>query len=75
MSRCRQIEELAQYINKCELKVNDLFDEVEDLRERLGLDPKQPIDLGEVRKKKGIRTHEERALNQVLQKEVSGRKT
>ena len=70
--QCRQIEELTQYINKCELKINDLFDEVEELRERLGLDPKEPIDLGEFRKKKSVRTQEEKALNQVLRKEVGG---
>ncbi|KAK2177677.1 hypothetical protein NP493_585g00005 [Ridgeia piscesae] len=63
--QCRQIEELTQYINTCELKINDLFDEVEELRERLGLDPKEPIDLGEFRKKKSVRTQEEKALNQV----------
>ena len=70
--QCRQIEELTQYINTCELKINDLFDEVEELRERLGLDPKEPIDLGEFRKKKSVRTQEEKALNQVLRKEVGG---
>ncbi|KAI0241044.1 CEP209_CC5 domain-containing protein, partial [Lamellibrachia satsuma] len=66
----RHIEGLTQYINKCELKINDLFDEVEELRERLGLDPKEPIDLGEFRKKKSVRTQEEKALNQVLRKEI-----
>ena len=66
----REIEELTQYINKCEEKVNDLYDETDDLRERLGLDPKEPLDLTEFKKKKGIRMQEDRALNRVLQKEV-----
>ena len=52
------------------MKINDLFDEVEELRERVGLDPKEPIDLGEFRKKKSVRTQEAKALNQVLHKEV-----
>ena len=67
----RQIEDLTQYINKCEMKLNDVFDEVEELRERCGLDPKEPIDLGEFRAKKSVRTQEHKALNLVLQKEVT----
>ena len=54
------------------MRINDLFDEVEELRERVGLDPKEPIDLGEFRKKKSVRTQEAKALNQVLHKEVCG---
>jgi centrosomal protein CEP290 len=50
--------------------VNDLYDETEDLRERLGLDPKEPLDLTEYKKKKTLRLQEDRALNRVLQKEV-----
>ena len=50
--------------------MNDLYDETEDLRERLGLDPKEPLDLTEYKKKKGIRMQEDRALNRILQKEV-----
>ena len=40
LSTSRNIEELTQYINKCEMKLNDLYDETEDLRERLGMDRK-----------------------------------
>ncbi len=71
----RQIEDLTQYINRCEIQINDLYDETEDLREKLGLDPKEPIDLTQYRKKKGLRMQEERALNRVLQKEVRSRTT
>lgn len=66
----RQIEELTQQINKLELQINDHLDENEDLRERLGLDPKEPLSLAEFKKKKGSRLQEDRALNRVLQKEV-----
>ena len=67
----RQIEDLTQYINKEEMRLNDLADEVEELRERLGLDPKEPMDMTEFNKKKKIRQQEDRALNNILQKEVS----
>lgn len=52
------------------MQINDLYDEAEALRDKLGLGPKEPIDLGEFRKKKAIRLQEDRALNRVLQKEV-----
>ncbi len=66
----RQIEELTQYINKVELQVNDLLDENEGMREKLGLDPRKPMDLGEFRKKKTLRLQGDRALNMALQQEV-----
>ncbi len=66
----RQIEDLTQHINKCEMRINDQFDENDDLRSRLGLDPKEPIDLTEFRNKKHIKQQEEKALNRLLQKEV-----
>ena len=67
---CRQVEDLTQHINKCEMKINDLYEEGEDLRERLGLDPKEPLDMTEFRKVKQLQHQQDRALNQVLQKEV-----
>ena len=52
------------------MKINDIYDECDELRDRLGLDPKEPIDLSEFKRKKNLRMQEDRALNQVLQKEV-----
>ena len=54
-----------------ELKVNDLFDENESLRERLGLDPAAPIDLSQYRKNKDSKVAEDRMNSEALQKEVS----
>ncbi|KAJ8314697.1 hypothetical protein KUTeg_006847 [Tegillarca granosa] len=68
--RDRQIEELTQHINKAEMKINDIEEENEDLRYRLGMDPKEPLDLTEFRKNKKLRKEEEKALNFILQKEV-----
>ncbi|XP_074654662.1 centrosomal protein of 290 kDa-like [Tubulanus polymorphus] len=68
--RDRQIEDLTQQVNKCEMQINDLYDENEELRARLGLDPKEPIDLEKVRHSKNSQHQQDRALNMVLQKEV-----
>ncbi|KAL4233575.1 hypothetical protein ACF0H5_008256 [Mactra antiquata] len=68
--RDRQIEELTHHINKTELAINDLCDENEDLRGRLGLDPRKPLDLTQFRSKKNVRKEEEKAMNYILQKEV-----
>ncbi|XP_066265930.1 centrosomal protein of 290 kDa-like [Branchiostoma lanceolatum] len=68
--RERSIEELTQHINKIELEMNDLWDENEDLRERLGLDAKEPLDISQFRNKKNMRNERYRAENQVLMKEV-----
>ncbi|XP_074082638.1 centrosomal protein of 290 kDa isoform X2 [Macrotis lagotis] len=68
--RDREIETLTAEINKLELKMNDFLDENEDLRERLGLDPKIMIDLTEFRKSKNIKQHQYKAENQVLLKEI-----
>ncbi|KAH9503689.1 hypothetical protein Btru_067161 [Bulinus truncatus] len=68
--REREIEELTQYINKAEMKINELLDENEELRYKLGMDPKAPMDLTEFRKNKAIRQEEMKALNFTLQREI-----
>lgn len=52
------------------MKINDMLDENEELRYRLKLDPKEPLDLTEFRKNKAIRQEEAKALNFQLQNEV-----
>ncbi|ELU00323.1 hypothetical protein CAPTEDRAFT_217708, partial [Capitella teleta] len=66
----RQVEELTQYINRVEMQLNDLNDENDDYRQRLGLGVREEVDLSEYRKKKNVRQQEDRALNHVLQKEI-----
>ena len=61
----RNIEQLTQSVNKLEMALNDLLEENEELRGRLGLDPKEPLDLGQVRLTKALQHQQDRALNQV----------
>jgi len=66
----REVEKYAQCINCCEEQINLLYDEVEELRERLGLDPREPINIEDLRHKKALHINQDRALNRVLHKEV-----
>lgn len=50
--------------------MNDLCDENEDLRGRLGLDPRKPVDLTQFRADKAKRLEGDKATNFMLQKEV-----
>ncbi|NXA50457.1 CE290 protein, partial [Nothocercus julius] len=69
--RDHEIEILIKEVNKLELKINDFLDENEELRERLGLEPKAMIDLNELRNSKTLKQQQYRAENQILLKEAS----
>ncbi|XP_034983153.2 centrosomal protein of 290 kDa isoform X1 [Zootoca vivipara] len=68
--RDHEIETLIKDVNKLELKINDFLDENEDLRGRLGLDPKTMIDLTEFRNSKALKQQQYKAENQILLKEI-----
>ncbi|XP_065599275.1 centrosomal protein of 290 kDa [Cyrtonyx montezumae] len=68
--RDHEIEMLIKEVNKLELKINDFLDENEELRERLGLEPKAMIDLNEFRNSKTLKQQQYRSENQILLKEI-----
>ncbi|XP_069714541.1 centrosomal protein of 290 kDa [Phaenicophaeus curvirostris] len=68
--RDNKIETLVKEVNKLELKINDFLDENEELRERLGLEPKTMIDLNEFRNSKTLKQQQYRAENQILLQEI-----
>lgn len=67
----RNIEDLTSQVNNLEIKVNDSELENEELRERLGMDPKEKLDIEDVRTKKKVKAEQAVALNRALTKEVT----
>jgi len=68
--RDQNIEDLTSQINNLEIEVNDAEMENEELRERLGMDPKEKLDIEDVRHKKKVKAEQAIALNRALNKEV-----
>ncbi|GAB0176511.1 centrosomal protein of 290 kDa [Grus japonensis] len=68
--RDHEIKTLIKEVNKLELKINDFLDENEELRERLGLEPKTMIDLNEFRNSKALKQQQYRIENQILLQEI-----
>lgn len=64
------IEDLTSQVNNLEIKVNDSEMENEELRERLGMDPKESLNIEDVRHKKKVKAEQAVALNRALTKEV-----
>jgi centrosomal protein CEP290 len=68
--RDRDIETLTRHLNKLDMTLNDVLEENDDYRAKLGLAPKEKIDLDELGKIRAVRAQEARAVTYVLQREV-----
>jgi chromosome segregation ATPase len=66
----RQMEDLAQYASRNELTVNEVTDENEELRAKLGMDPRTPMTVEQLKTARLTRSEANQAVVQVLQKEV-----
>lgn len=66
----RQMEDLAQYASKKELLVHEVSEENEELRAKLGMDPRTPMTAEELKTARLTRSEANQAVVQVLQKEV-----
>lgn len=66
---CRNIENVTRHANECELKLSEILEENEELRARLGLDPREPLDF-KFKQSRLIQKESDRAVNIILQKEV-----
>lgn len=70
-SKEHQLEELCRVASQAESAWNEIRLENEHLRTKLGITRDESIDLDGYRRMKREKEEEERAVNEVLQKEVS----
>nr|CAB3229962.1 centrosomal protein of 290 kDa [Phallusia mammillata] len=65
-----KIQELTKHINQVEEKLNDLLEENEEYRDRLGVAPRDMEDIAQLGKSRALRQQQYRAENQILLKEI-----
>ena len=68
--RDRDIETLTKHVNKIDYVLNDVLEENDELRARLGMEPREKINVDELKDLKAVRAQESRAVVHVLRKEV-----
>jgi centrosomal protein CEP290 len=68
--RDRDIETLTKHLTKVDYVLNEALEENDDLRAKLGMEPKEKINLDELKDLKAMRAQENRAFVHVLKKEV-----
>lgn len=68
--RDRDIENLVKNLNKLDVTLNEVLEENDDLRAKLGMGPKEKLNLDELNNIRAIRAQENRVQIYVLQREV-----
>ena len=68
--RDRDIENLIKNINKLDFTLNEILEENDELRAKLGLEPKEKLNLDEMNNLKAVRAQESRAVTHVLKREI-----
>jgi centrosomal protein CEP290 len=68
--RDRDIENLTKTVNKIDCTLNEILEENEELRAKLGMDPREKLDLEEMNNLKAVRAQENRAVMHVLKREI-----
>ncbi len=68
--RDRDIETLTKHLTKIDYVLNDALEENDDLRAKLGMEPKEKINMEELKDLKAMRAQESRAFVHILKKEV-----
>ena len=68
--RDRDIEELTKSVNKLDAVLNEILEENDELRAKLGMEPKEKLNLDEMNHLKAVRVQENRAVIHVLKHEI-----
>ena len=66
----KKLLEMSKMGNECQMQLNTLYDENEELRRKLGMGPADPVDMTQFKAYAVQQRMSDRLLNQILQKEI-----